>query len=221
MLPARRLGVHRRGDERPVAGRPGRPLQGGRRAGEDPPRASVGHPADLVGPIGLGVVDDHGSAEPVQELVVLRAGGGHHGCPENARDLHREVPHPARGRGDQDLVPGADRQLVGQPLFGRERVDRRRRRIGDGQPGGDGGQLLDRARDVLRVAAGQAGVPIHGRAVVQGCVGAGVAHHDPGELPAGDVGQRAGPAAGAERGVPRADPGGEHPDEHLAGARLR
>jgi hypothetical protein len=153
--------------------------------------------------------------------VVLRAGGGHHLRAEDARDLHREVPHPARARGDQDLVPGPDRQLVGQPLFRRQRVDRRRRGVGDGQPGGDGGELLDRARDVFRVAAGDAGVAVHGCAVVQGGVGAGISHDHSGKLPAGDVRQRAGPAAGAERGVPRADPGGEHPDEHLAGARVR
>jgi hypothetical protein len=157
----------------------------------------------------------------VQELVVLRAGGGHHLRAEDAGDLHGEVPHSARARGDQDLVPGPDRQLVGQPLFGRQSVDRRRRGVGNGQPGGDGGQLLGRARDVFRVAAGDAGVAVHGCAVVQRGVGAGLTDDDPGELPAGDVRQRAGPAAGAERGVPRADPGGEHTNEYLAGVRLR
>src|SRR5262249_30605296 len=50
---------------------------------------------------------------------------------------------------------------------------------------------------------------------------AGVAHHLPGELAAGYVGQGAGPAAAAERGVPRPDPGGQDLHQHLAVTRLR
>jgi hypothetical protein len=85
------------------------------------------------------VVDDDGRAEPVQELMVLRAGRSHHGGPEDACDLHREMTEPARPGRDQNAVPGADFQHIGQALLRGQRVDRCRRRIGGGQPGRDQG----------------------------------------------------------------------------------
>jgi hypothetical protein len=59
--------VHRRGDQRPVAGRA---VQGGRGAGQDPVGPAAGRVLYLLRPVGLGVVDDRDRAETVQELVV-------------------------------------------------------------------------------------------------------------------------------------------------------
>ena len=50
-------------------------------------------PADQVRPVRPVVVDDHGRAALVHELMVLRAGGRNYGRAERAGDLHRQVAH--------------------------------------------------------------------------------------------------------------------------------
>jgi hypothetical protein len=45
----------------------------------------------------------------------------------------------------------ADGQDVGNALVGGQGVDRHRRRVGDAQPGRDGGKPFDVTRHVLRV----------------------------------------------------------------------
>src|SRR5260221_2341082 len=104
-LRAGKLGMHGRRDQRPVPGRPRRALQGGRGACQYPVRAAVGHLANLVGPVRVGVVDDRGRAEVVHELVMPRTGGGHHYRAEYPGDLHGEVAEPARTRGGQHPLP--------------------------------------------------------------------------------------------------------------------
>ena len=90
-LAGRRLGVHRRGDQGPVPGRPGGAVQGRRRAGQYPFGPAAGELTDLVRPVGPGVVDDVGRAEPVHELMMLRAGRGDDRRTQDAGDLHREM----------------------------------------------------------------------------------------------------------------------------------
>ena len=67
------------------------------------------------------------------ELVVLRARRRDNDCAERSRDLYGEVPETARAGRDQQAVAGADAQLIGQALFGCQAVNRRSRRVNEGQ----------------------------------------------------------------------------------------
>jgi len=131
------------------------------------------------------------------------------------------MPGPPSARRDKYPVSGADGQDVGNALVGGQGVDRHRRRVGDAQPGRDGGKPFDVARHVLRVAATRPRPAVDWRAVLESRIGAGIAHDKASELSAGYVGQRAAPSAATLLDVPRPHPGGQDPDQDLVSARLR
>ncbi len=116
------------------------------------------------------------------------------------------------------VVTAAQGEHVGEALVRGQRVDGRAGRVRHRQAGRDRGELLDRAPHVLCVTAGQAGIPVDRRALVEARAGAGVTLDNPGELAAGDIGQRAGPAAAAQLSVPGTNARREDPDENVVRA---
>ena len=70
------------------------------------------------------VVDDFIGAQPADEVGVGCAADSDDVRAEVLRDLHGEVPDPARGAGDQDALARAKARLVDDRLQCRSRRDR-------------------------------------------------------------------------------------------------